>query len=59
MIPGRRRQGARPAPAPTPSEKPQYERFLETARGLGVDDKKSGEAFERAFEEIVPPRKVR
>lgn len=31
----------------------QFERFVETARKLGVDE--SGEAFERAFEKIVAP----
>jgi hypothetical protein len=43
-------------PKPKPSKKAQYERFLETARQLGVDNAESAEAFERAFEKIVPPR---
>jgi hypothetical protein len=38
-----------------PDDPEQFERFVETARKLGVDE--SGEAFERAFEKIVPPRK--
>jgi hypothetical protein len=39
-----------------PSKKDQYERFQQTARELGVGDEKSAEAFERAFEKIVPPK---
>lgn len=35
------------------SEKPQVERFKETARELGA---KSREAFEKAFKLVVPPR---
>jgi len=38
------------------SKKAQHERFLETARKLGVDDEQSKRAFEQAFEKIVPPR---
>jgi hypothetical protein len=33
----------------------QSERFKETARNLGSDE--SGEAFERALEKIVPPKR--
>jgi hypothetical protein len=33
----------------------QSQRFEETARELGADE--SGEAFERAFGKIVPPKK--
>lgn len=36
------------------SKKAQYERFVETARKLGCDE--SEEAFEAAFEKIVPPK---
>lgn len=36
------------------SEKPQSERFKETARKLGVD--KSGSLFEKAVEAILPHR---
>ena len=43
-------------PTPKRPEKPQYEQFLEKARELGVDDEKSGEAFERAFKKIAPPK---
>jgi hypothetical protein len=32
----------------------QSERFIETARKLGVDE--SGKAFDRAFKKLVPPR---
>jgi hypothetical protein len=45
----------KPEPAPK-RDKPQYDRFLEKARELGVDDEKSGEAFEQAFKKIVPPK---
>ena len=37
------------------AEKTQAERFLETARQVGADE--TGEAFERAIEKIVPPRR--
>jgi hypothetical protein len=33
----------------------QSERFRQTARDLGCDE--SGEAFERAFGKIVPPKR--
>jgi hypothetical protein len=39
-----------------PSAKKQYERFQQTARDLGIDNKKGAEAFERAFKRIVPAR---
>lgn len=35
--------------------KEQSKRFIEKAREIGVDE--SGEAFERAFKEAVPPKK--
>jgi hypothetical protein len=38
-----------------PDNPEQFERFVETARKLGVDE--SGRAFAQAFEKIVPPRK--
>ena len=34
--------------------KPQIERFKDAARRAGVDE--TGEAFERAFSKIVPPK---
>jgi hypothetical protein len=37
------------------SEKTQFERFIEAARSIGVDE--SGEEFERAFSKIVPPKR--
>ena len=40
---------------PEAEDKAQAERFLETARQIGVDE--TGEAFERAMDKIVPPRK--
>lgn len=43
-----------PAKKPPPkNEKPQRERFIETAREAGVDD----DAFERAIKKIAPPKK--
>lgn len=50
------KQGKKPKPKKKPSKNDQYERFQQTARDLGVDDKESAEAFERAFAKIVPPR---
>lgn len=45
----------RPKAAPKPKdERPQSERFIETAREIECDE--SGEAFERSFGRIVPPR---
>jgi hypothetical protein len=41
---------------PKTADKRQYERFVETARKLGVDE--SPENFERAFEKIVPPKRA-
>lgn len=37
------------------AERTQAERFLETAREIGADE--TGEAFERAIERIVPPKR--
>jgi hypothetical protein len=42
----------KPKPKKIP-DKDQAERFKETARQLGVDE--TGEAFEKAFERVVPP----
>jgi hypothetical protein len=39
---------------PKEKDKRQYERFVETARSLGVDE--NPENFERAFTKIVPPK---
>jgi hypothetical protein len=33
-----------------------YDRFLQTAHELGIDDEKGKEEFERAFERMVPPK---
>jgi hypothetical protein len=46
-------------PKTTTSDKEQSERFIETARQLGVDDAQSGEVFKRAFEKIVPQRRAK
>lgn len=40
---------------PDKDEKPQKERFIETAKELGVSDGK--DAFERAFKKVVPEKK--
>jgi hypothetical protein len=44
-------------PKPKFTDKAQSERFIETARKLGVEE--TGEAFERAFEKIVPVKSKR
>ena len=45
-----------PARKPRPDEKPQSERFIETAREIGTDE--TPEAFERVFDTVVkPPQK--
>jgi hypothetical protein len=36
---------------PSPDEKPQFERFLETAREIGMSD--DPEVFERVFAKII------
>lgn len=41
---------------PKNTDKVQSERFKETARRLGADE--SGEAFERTFRKVVPPRRA-
>ncbi len=40
---------------PEAEGKTQAERFIETARQVGADE--TGEAFERAIEKIVPPKR--
>ncbi len=44
---------AKPNPKPR-AEKPQIERFKEIARQLECDE--TGDAFERAFAKIAPPK---
>jgi hypothetical protein len=44
----------KPKPTRKMTRAEQSERFKETARKLGADE--SGEAFERAFKKIVPPK---
>jgi hypothetical protein len=44
-----------PKPKPPKDERPQRERFIETARALGVDE--TGEEFEAALGKIAPPRR--
>ena len=43
-----------PARKPKLDEKPQSERFIETAREIGADE--TPEAFERVFRKVVTPR---
>jgi hypothetical protein len=38
-----------------PDDQKQSQRFIETAREIGADE--TGEAFERAFKKIVPPKR--
>ncbi len=42
-----------PAKKPKPDEKPQSERFIETAREIGADETQEG--FEQAFDKIIRP----
>lgn len=46
-----------PARKPRPDEKPQSERFIETARAIGADE--TPEAFERVFEKVTRLAKAR
>ena len=48
--------GKPPKPKPPKDDRPQAERFIETARKLGADE--TGEAFENAFSKIVPPVRI-
>ena len=41
-------------PEAKPPEKEQRERFIETARAIGVDE--TGEEFARALRRVAPPR---
>jgi hypothetical protein len=47
-------KGKKAKPKTNLSDKEQSERFMETARKLGVDE--SGEAFEEAFRRVVQPK---
>jgi hypothetical protein len=42
-----------PAKKPKPDEKPQSDRFIETAREIGADETKEG--FEKAFGKVITP----
>jgi hypothetical protein len=44
-------------PKPKYTDKAQSERFIEAARKLGIEE--TGEAFERAFTQIAPPKASR
>jgi hypothetical protein len=46
----------KPKKTAKPSKKDQYGRFLEAVHDLGIDEKKSREAFDLAFRKIVPPK---
>jgi hypothetical protein len=41
---------------PKVTDKRQFERFVETARKLGVDE--SEDAFDRAFRKIIAPKQA-
>jgi hypothetical protein len=43
-----------PARKPRPDEKPQFERFIETARQIGAGE--TDAALERAIRKIAPPK---
>lgn len=49
---------AKPAKKPgrKTADKAQFERFVETAREIGVDE--SPEALDRAFEKVVRPKRA-
>jgi hypothetical protein len=47
--------GVKQKRTPKTTDKRQFERFVSTARKLGVDE--SEEAFDRAFKKIVPPKR--
>ena len=55
MVEGAEKNPRRKA-KPKLTEKEQSERFIETARKLGVEE--TGEAFERLFEKLVPPSRL-
>jgi hypothetical protein len=44
----------KPKAKPKFTDKAQSERFIETARKLGVEE--TGEEFERTFKKIAPPK---
>jgi hypothetical protein len=44
-----------PAKKPKPDEKPQIERFIETAREIGADETQKG--FEKAFDLVTSTKK--
>jgi hypothetical protein len=46
-----------PAKKPNPEEKPQRERFIETAREIGADETQEG--FEKGFGKVVTPKESR
>jgi hypothetical protein len=46
-----------PRKPPQPDEKPQFERFIETARQIGASE--TDEALERVINTIAPPQTPR
>jgi hypothetical protein len=49
-------QGSKAKPSSKPKDdRPQRERFIETARAIGVDE--TGAEFERALAKLVPPKR--
>lgn len=51
------RGSARKAEKPEETQKAQSERFIETARAIGVDE--TGKEFERALRKVAPPKNRR
>lgn len=45
-----------PVRKPRPDEKPQFERFIETARKIAAGE--TDEGLERAIKKIAPPRRA-
>jgi len=51
----KRKRTTKPPPVLKPDDPEQSKRFVETAREIEADE--TGEAFRRALEKIVPPRR--
>jgi hypothetical protein len=52
----KRKPPTKEKPPPKGATKTQRERFIKAARDAGVDE--TGEALERAFTRLVPPKKA-
>ena len=49
-----KKAAAHKPPSKRKADPKQFQRFVETARKIGVDE--SSEALDRAFEKVVPPK---